>query len=308
MPRKTYTAMHSIPSSPREREIQRVTLVGSLGNLLLTLFKFFAGIVGHSSAMLADAVHSLSDFATDIVVILFVKLAGRPSDCDHGFGHGKYETLATALIGLLLLGVGGMIFWNGATAIYTVCQGGRLAQPGRIALIAAFVSIMVKEALYQYTARRGRRLESPTMVANAWHHRSDALSSIGTSIGIGGALLLGPQWAVLDPLAAIVVSALIIRVALKLLLPCVDELLERSLPEEEEAFIRHTILSHPGVSDPHNLRTRRIGAYRAIEVHFRMDGQTTIHDAHAVTRAIEDALRDKFGANTIINTHVEPVK
>lgn len=294
--------------APREREIQRVTLAGSLGNLLLTLFKFFAGIVGHSTAMMADAVHSLSDFATDIVVILFVRWAGRPSDSDHAFGHGKYETLATALIGLLLLGVGGMIFWNGAMSVYTVCRGGQLAQPGHIALIAALVSIAVKEALYQYTARRGRRLDSPTMVANAWHHRSDALSSVGTTTGIGGALLLGPEWAVLDPLAAIVVSVLIVRVSLELLMPCVGELLEHSLPEEEEAFIRQTILAHQGVSDPHNLRTRRIGAYRAIEVHFRMDGQTTIQDAHAVTRSIEDALRDKFGQKTIINTHVEPVK
>lgn len=293
---------------PREREIRRVTLVGSVGNLMLTLFKFFAGIMGHSAAMVADAVHSLSDLATDVVVILFVRLAGRPSDRDHAFGHGKYETLATAVIGLLLLAVGCMIFWNGATAVYAVCRGEQLPVPGHVALVAALVSVATKELLYQYTARRGRKLHSQTMVANAWHHRSDALSSVGTALGIGGAVVLGPRWAVLDPLAAIVVSALIVHVAYKLLLPCVGELLEQSLPEAEEQYIRQVILSHPGVSDPHNLRTRRIGDYRAIEVHFRMDGNTTIHEAHAATRAIEDALREKFGRQTIINTHVEPVK
>ena len=269
---------------PREREIQRVTLLGSLGNLLLTLFKFFAGIVGNSAAMLADAVHSLSDFATDIVVVLFVRLAGRPSDKDHGFGHGIYETMATMIIGLLLLAVGLSVCWNGGHAVYAVCMGQKLPLPGNIALIAALASIAVKEALYQYTVHCGRRLDSPTVVANAWHHRSDALSSIGTAIGIGGALLLGPDWAVLDPIAAIIVSLLIMKVSLEL------------------------ILSYPGVSDPHNLRTRRIGAYRAIEVHFRMDGQTTINEAHATTRLIEDALRKRFGQKTIINTHVEPVK
>ena len=210
---------------PREREIQRVTLLGSLGNLLLTLFKFFAGIVGNSAAMLADAVHSLSDFATDIVVVLFVRLAGRPSDKDHGFGHGKYETMATMIIGLLLLAVGLSVCWNGGHAVYAVCMGQKLPLPGNIALIAALASIAVKEALYQYTVHCGRRLDSPTVVANAWHHRSDALSSIGTAIGIGGALLLGPDWAVLDPIAAIIVSLLIMKVSLELILPCVGELL-----------------------------------------------------------------------------------
>lgn len=300
------TETYATPS--REREIARITLLGSIGNLALTLFKFFAGIVGHSAAMVADAVHSLSDFATDIVVILFVRLAGRPSDKDHGFGHGKYETLATALIGVLLLAVGLTIFWNGSWSIYAFCQGHPLPQPEWVALAAAGMSIVVKEILYQYTRIRGEQLQSSTMVANAWHHRSDALSSIGTLVGIGGAILLGEQWAVLDPLAAILVSFLIIKVAYDLLVPCIGELLEHSLPESEEMCIREVILQHPGVSDPHNLRTRRIGHYRAIEVHFRMDGNTTIHEAHAVTRSIEDALRAKFGPQTIINTHVEPVK
>lgn len=292
----------------RERQIYRVTLAGSVGNLLLMLFKFFAGIVGGSAAMVADAVHSLSDFATDIVVICFVRIAGRPCDASHDFGHGKYETLGTAVIGLALLCVGAGIFWNGTSSVYAFVQGTPLKRPGDIALAAALLSIITKEILYRYTAAVGRRLCSSVMVANAWHHRSDAFSSIGTALGIGGAMMLGPDWRVLDPLAAIVVSVFIIRAGFGQLMPCIDELLEKSLPEKDERFIEKIILAHPGVSDPHNLRTRRIGTYCAIEVHFRMDGRTTIDEAHAATRTIEDRLRRHFGQATIINTHVEPLK
>lgn len=292
----------------REKGIRKVTLMGSLGNLVLLLFKFFAGIMGNSAAMMADAVHSLSDFATDLVVLLFVRLAGKPQDADHSSGHGKYETLATALIGMMLLGVGAMIFWNGAELAYGVCMGEHLPQPGYIALVAAIASVVVKELLYQYTAHASRKFRSKVMLANAWHHRSDALSSLGTMLGIGGAVLLGPSWRVLDPLAAILVSLLIIRMALKLMVPCVDELLEKSLPPEDEQFICDVIRSCEGAYDPHNLRTRRIGKYCAIEVHFRMDGNTTVEKAHAVTRTIERQLYERFGYDALINTHVEPLK
>ena len=170
--------------SSREKGIYKVTIVGSIVNFLLLVFKFFAGIAGHSAAMLADAVHSLSDFITDIVVIVFVRIAGKPEDKGHDYGHGKYETLATAIIGLLLLCVGFGIFWNGASSIYTFLQGGQLESPGVVALVAALVSIVSKEILYQYTVIQGKKLNSQAVVANAWHHRSDALSSIGTAIGI----------------------------------------------------------------------------------------------------------------------------
>lgn len=226
----------------RERQIYRVTVVGSVVNLLLLLFKFFAGATARSSAMLADAVHSLSDFVTDVVVLLFVRISAKPEDEDHDFGHGKYETLATAIIGLLLLVVGFGIFWNGATAVYAYAQGATLPQPGMLALWAALLSIVSKEALYWYTVVAGRRLRSPSVVANAWHHRSDAFSSVGTAAGIAGAILLGERWRVLDPLAAVVVSFFIMRVAVKLLRPCLDELLERSLPAATEDEIEQIIL------------------------------------------------------------------
>ncbi len=292
----------------REAGIYRVTLVGSVVNLLLFVFKFVAGILGHSAAMLADAVHSLSDFVTDIIVIVFVRISSKPEDEGHDYGHGKYETLATAIIGLILLFVGFGILWNGATSIWDFWQGGELKEPGMLALWAALASILFKELLYQYTVLKGRRLNSQAVVANAWHHRSDALSSIGTAVGIGGAILLGEQWLVLDPLAAVVVSLFIMKVAIQLLVPCVEELLEKSLPAEVEEKIKQEILAFPGVTSPHHLRTRRIGSSYAIEVHIRMDGQITLEEAHHTATAIENRLKSEFGSRTYINIHVEPVK
>lgn len=292
----------------REKGIYRVTVVGSIVNFLLLLFKFFAGIAGHSAAMLADAVHSLSDFVTDIIVIVFVRISAKPQDEGHDYGHGKYETLATALIGLFLLFVGVGIMWNGATSIYHFLRGGTLQQPGMLALVAALVSIVFKEVLYQYTVFKGRKLNSQAVIANAWHHRSDALSSIGTALGIGGAILLGSHWRVLDPAAAVIVSFFIMRVAVKLLIPCVEELLEKSLPAAVEKEILETILSVPGVSSPHHLRTRRIGSYCAVEVHVRMDGNISLEEAHSKATAAEMKLKELLGKGTLVNIHVEPVK
>ena len=294
--------------SSREKGIYKVTIVGSIVNFLLLVFKFFAGIAGHSAAMLADAVHSLSDFITDIVVIVFVRIAGKPEDKGHDYGHGKYETLATAIIGLLLLCVGFGIFWNGASSIYTFLRGGQLESPGVVALVAALVSIVSKEILYQYTVIQGKKLNSQAVIANAWHHRSDALSSIGTAIGIGGAILLGDHWRVLDPVAAVVVSFFIMKVSVRLLIPCVDELLEKSLPEDVEKEIEQTVLYFPGVSQPHHLRTRRIGNYYAIELHVRMDGKITLEEAHSTATAIENKLKEMFGKGTHVGIHVEPTK
>ena len=297
--------MEELDSRTRERKIYKVTIAGSITNLLLLVFKFAAGIIGQSAAMIADAVHSLSDFITDIIVIIFVKIANKPQDKDHDFGHGKYETLATAIIGLVLFFVGAGIFWNGAKSIWGFLHGQALEEPGMIALWAALISIVSKEALYQYTRIAGEKMNSKSVVANAWHHRSDALSSIGTAIGIGGAILLGEKWRVLDPIAAVVVSFFIIKVAYKLFKPCIDELIEASLTEKQ---ITDILLSFPEVSSPHNLRTRRIGNNCAMDVHVRMDGKMTVEQSHAVTREMETRLKELLGSGAFISIHVEPAK
>ena len=295
-------------SVQREREICSVTIWGSVVNLLLLIFKFVAGIVGNSAAMVADATHSLTDFITDIIVIAFVRISSRPEDSNHDYGHGKYETLATAVIGLILLLVGMGLFYNGASAIAGVLRGNQLDSPGIIALWAALASIVLKELLYHITRIVGQRHNSQAVIANAWHHRSDAFSSIGTLVGIGGAMLLGDKWTILDPLAAVVVSFFIFKVSLQLVKPCIDELVEKSLPKQTEDRILAIVATFPQVSSPHHLRTRQIGNIVAIELHIRMDGTMSLKDAHDITRRIETALRTEFGDSTHIGIHMEPVK
>ena len=260
----------------REDEITRVTLAGSVVNLLLVGLKALAGVAGHSAAMVSDAVHSLSDFVTDIVVLVFVRVSARPQDEGHDYGHGKFETLATLFIGLALAAAAVGIVVSGATKLASWLQGEDLPSPGKIALWAALISIITKEILFQYTRIKGRKLNSPALEANAWHHRSDALSSIGAAIGIGGAIVLGERWTVLDPLASIVVGAMLVKVAWDLLGPSFGELTDSSLPTDMEQEMLRIISAVEGVEDPHNLRTRRIGNHIAAEVHIRLDGKLTL--------------------------------
>ena len=292
----------------REKQIYRVTIVGSIANFFLLVFKFVAGILGQSSAMIADAVHSLSDFVTDIIVLVFVKVSAKPKDTGHDYGHGKYETLATVIIGIVLLIVGTGIFWTGLNQILAFYRGEKLESPDLIALIAALVSIVVKEILYRYSVIVGHKVQSQAVVANAWHHRSDAFSSIGTALGIAGAIFLGKDWRVLDPIAAVVVSVFIVKVSIQLLIPCLNDLLERSLPEEIEKEIITIIDEDSQIKDPHNLRTRRIGSDFAIEVHIRLQPDMTVKEAHVVATGIENRLRAKYGLRTHVAVHVEPVK
>ena len=292
----------------REDEIARVTVAGSVVNLLLVGLKAFAGVAGHSAAMVSDAVHSLSDFVTDIVVLVFVRVSARPQDEDHDYGHGKFETLATLLIGLALAAAAIGIVVGGAVKLARWLQGEDLPAPGKLALWAALVSIVVKELLFQYTRWKGRHLQSRALEANAWHHRSDALSSIGAAIGIGGAILLGDRWTVLDPLASIVVGAMLMKVAWDVLKNSVNELTESSLPEETEREIEEIITSFPDVTDPHNLRTRRIGSRIAVEAHIRMDGDLPLKEVHARASDIERKLRERFGADTHVTLHTEPAE
>ena len=292
----------------REKEIYKVTMVGSAGNVALLTFKFIAGVMGHSSAMIADAVHSLSDFVTDVVVLAFVHMSAKPQDETHDYGHGKYETFASFIIGLALLAAATVIIVTGVAKVIDWVDGKQLSAPGWLALAAAVISIIVKEILYRYTVNSGNTLDSQALVANAWHHRSDALSSIGTTVGIGGAILLGNRWTVLDPLASVVVGAILVKVSINLLRSTVGELTEHSLSSNVEKEIVDIISSFPDVSEPHNLRTRRIGNRYAIEAHVRMDGSVPLTVAHDRATAIEQLLRDRFGKQTHITIHMEPTK
>ena len=290
----------------RARQIYKVTLVGGVVNVVLLLFKFVAGILGHSAAMVADAVHSLSDFVTDIIVLVFIRISGQPQDKSHDYGHGKYETLAMTLIGVALLAVAIGILYSGAVNIVLWAQGETLEAPGMLALWAALLSIIMKEGVYQYSIVKARRLNSQAVEANAWHHRSDALSSVGTAVGIGGAIMLGQRWTVLDPVASVVVGAFIVKVAVQLLRDGIGDLMERSLPDEVENEILSLAASVPGVDNPHDLRTRRIGNHYAIELHILMDGNISLCEAHDKASEVEEVLRQHYGKETHIAVHVEP--
>lgn len=295
-------------SDRRIDDICRITWLGAFVNLLLVAVKFAAGIAGLSAAMVADAIHSLSDLATDAIVIIFVKLSNKPADSDHDYGHGKYETFATLIIGTLLAIVGIGMMWGGGEKILDILSGTMIPTPGWTAFAAGIASIVAKETIFQYTMHAARRTHSNTLAANAWHHRSDALSSVGTCAGIGGAIILGNDWVILDPLAAVVVSVIVTVSALKIMRTAVNELLEKSLPENIERDIIDIVAEDTILQNVHHLRTRAIGSIYTIDMHVRMPGDMTLSDAHRHTILLEQRLRQAYGKGTIINIHIEPLK
>lgn len=290
----------------REKEIRNITLWGAFVNVVLTAFKILAGVLGRSAAMIADGIHSLSDLMSDAVVLIFTRISSKGQDRDHSFGHGKFETLATLVISLILVVVGVDLMSSGVRSILEVIDGKTLERPGYISLVAAALSIVAKEILYHATVKVGRKTGSTAVIANAWHHRSDALSSIGALAGIGGAFVLGGKWTVLDPLASCAISVAIIVVAVKIAMPSLAELLETSLPEEIEDEIVATASSVKGVNDVHELKTRRNGMAFIIDAHIAVNPDMSVVEAHDIATDVENALRERFGRETQINIHVEP--
>ena len=290
----------------REKAIRRVTVLGAAVNIMLTAIKILAGIFGRSAAMVADGVHSLSDLLSDFVVLVFTHISSKGRDKGHSFGHGKFETLATSLVSLLLIVVGAKMMASGIESIIAVFSGEVLPRPGYIALAAALISIVAKEIIYRMTAKVGEDYGSQVVIANAWHHRSDALSSIGSLLGIGGAIVLGEKWTVLDPIVSCCISVAIIIVALKIGMPALSELLDASLPEAVEAEIVRIAESVDGVMDIHDLKTRKNGVSVIIEAHILVDASLSIVEAHDVSSRVEDALTARFGPETQVSIHVEP--
>lgn len=283
-----------------------ITKVAILVNILLTGFKFIAGVLGNSSAMIADATHSLSDFMTDIAVIAGLKISEKPRDSTHNYGHGKIETLAAAFIGFVLVVIAFGIFWGGLQKIFAFFNGETLPTPSLIALIAAVLSIVLKEWLYRYTMIYATNLKSDALTANAWHHRSDAFSSIGTMFGIGGAILLGGNWVILDPIAAVVLSFFILKVAFEISYKNLNELLEASLDSETYKSIEEILITTEGVLGFHELKTRKIGSAMAADVHIEVDPDLNIVDAHEISTQVEDRLKEICGKNGYFSIHIEP--
>lgn len=292
----------------RERKIYIVTAVGSVVNILLVIFKFLAGFIGKSSALVADAVHSLSDLITDLIIIVFVKKASKPIDHIYEYGHGKYETFATLIIGVILVIVGLGIMITGIEDCVKFFQGERGPRPRIIALIAVLLSIILKEGAYRYTLSEGKKIKSPVLIANAWHHRSDAFSSVAALIGIAGSMFLGEDGLIFDPLATILVSFYICKSGYDVIKPSIDELLEKALPLETEKEIRIILKSVEGIEGIHNLKTRKIGNRIAIEAHAEMDGKISLEKAHQIASMAEKKIKKKYGVKTHIGIHMEPKK
>ena len=296
------------PISLKERAhvARRVTWIGIAWNVVLITIKFLAGIFGKSSALIADAFHSVSDFGTDIAVLLSVRLANRPVDETHHYGHGKIETLASIVISLFLFFVAVGIMIDSGVQIYHFMHGKPLERPGLIALMAAILSIIIKEGLYRYTLKHGKRIKSNALIANAWHHRSDALTSVAVSLGIAGANLLGRHFVILDPIAAFLVALFILNFVRSSFKESINELLEASLGQEENQKILDVVRQTPGVFYPHQLRTRRIGNTIAIEITIKVDPTLSIVQAHDIATKVENRLREEFGKDIFVSTHIEP--
>ena len=290
----------------RTSKVTFVTLVGSVVNIVLTVFKILAGIMGRSTAMIADGIHSLSDLLSDIIVIVFVKISSKGRDKNHDYGHGKFETFATLIISLMLIVVAANLMSGGIGKIKAILGGEQVSSPGMIALWAAVASIVFKEALYHYTIIQGKALNSPMMIANAWHHRSDAMSSIGSLIGIGGAIFLGNKFVILDPVTGCVISIFIFVMAVRMSVPAIKELLDVSLPDEVEQQIVSTAKSIQGVIDLHELKTRREGPGIIMEGHLVLLSDISLKEAHNISKKVEESLRKEFGPETQISLHLEP--
>lgn len=290
----------------RTAKVTFVTLVGSVVNIILTVFKIFAGVLGRSTAMIADGIHSLSDLLSDIVVIVFVKISAKGRDKDHDYGHGKFETFATLIISLMLIVVAVNLMSGGINKIRQILDGGEVSSPEMIALWAAVASIVLKEILYRYTIIQGKALNSPMMIANAWHHRSDAFSSVGSLLGIAGAIFLGDKFVILDPITGCVISIFILVMAVKMSVPAIKELLDVSLPDDVEEKIEATAKSVKGVVDLHELKTRREGPGIIMEGHLVLDSEISLKEAHDISKKVEESLRKEFGTETQISLHLEP--
>lgn len=287
-------------SDPEDRQIRRVTSVTITGNVVLSALKLAAGLFGHSGAMISDAVHSLSDVATTIVAYVGVRLSRHKPDEEHQYGHERIESLATLILGLLLAITGVGIGYKG---IINIAEGTALPVPGAIALIAAAVSIAVKEAMYWYTRHYARLLHSEAFMADAWHHRSDAFSSIGSLVGIAGARLGYP---IMDSLASVVICVFILRVSVSMMKDALSQMLDTSRGPEYEAEMAAFVRNQPGVISVDMLHTRRFGNKTYVDLEISADGDMSLREAHDIAERVHDGIEGTYDNIKHVMVHVNP--
>ena len=288
-------------TDPRITMVTRAGWVGLVCNLLLAVFKGAAGIFGHSQAVLADALHSVSDIVTDIAVIFGAHFWSAPADEDHPHGHGRIETLITVVIGIALYSVAVGL---GVHAIRGLREAPAIA-PSAVALVAALASIIVKEALYRWTAMMGRKANSSALVANAWHHRSDAFSSVPAALAVA-ATLIDPEWAVVDRVGAVVVCLLILQAAWRILRPAIDQLIDAGAPASDRQRIEKLALQVDGVEAAHAVRTRYVGSDLAVDLHVEVDGGLSVAEGHDIAVAVRRKLLEEGPDVTDALVQIEP--
>ncbi|SFX00752.1 cation diffusion facilitator family transporter [Marinospirillum alkaliphilum] len=282
------------------RAAHKVTLIGMVVNALNAIAKILVGFWANSAALVADGIHSLSDLLSDFLVLGATHFGRQKPDQDHPYGHDRYETLATLLLGAILIAVAGALVWDSLTRLL---HAGELMTPGAIALLVAVASILSKEWIYRYTLRIARKINSKLLEANAWHHRTDSLSSIVVFVGIGGALL-GFPW--LDQLAAVIVGIMVARIGIKLIWNSLKELVDTALPDEETQKIREIARSVPGVRDVHHLRTRTMGSRSLLDIHLQVAPYASVSEGHEIGVWVARQLRDEFEHISDVTFHIDP--
>lgn len=285
----------------REAYVRKVTWVGLLINITLTGIKFAAGYFGRSQALIADAIHSLTDTTTDVAVIAGSHFWSRPPDESHPYGHRRLETLVTVFIGLMLAAAGIGIGWDAISTLHEKDS----SPPGWIAMLAAMISILTKEILYRWTVLAGKRVKSPALAANAWHHRSDAISSLPVLVAVGGALIF-PSWSFLDHVGAVVVSIFIMHAALKIIWPGISELVDAGAPQDIQKKITNIACNNPGVQEVHKVRTRYISTSIQVDLHIVVDGSISVRQGHAIADAVENQILDSIPNVLGVTIHVDP--
>ncbi|MFV2072905.1 MAG: cation diffusion facilitator family transporter [Thermoanaerobaculales bacterium] len=288
---------------PGASEVRRAGWVGLLCNLMLSVVKVVAGIVGNSQAVVADALHSLTDSLTDIAVILGVRYWTAPADEEHPHGHGRIETLVTVVIGVTVGMVAVGMGWKAILSLRHRPESG----PAVIALAAALLSVVVKEVLYRWTAKIGHRVHSPALVANAWHHRSDAISSIPAALAVAAALI-HPAWAIVDRIGAIVVCAFILQASWSILRPALDQLIDAGAPAAERRHIEELACDVDGVEAAHAVRTRYVGARLAVDMHVEVDGGLSVGEGHAIAKAVKTRLIEEGPHVVDVVVQIEPFR
>ena len=299
---KSISSINASPPENFEAVATKVTLVSIIGNMLLSCFKLLAGIIARSGAMISDAIHSASDVFSSIIVIMGVKLSSRESDKEHPYGHERFECVAAIILSVILLFTGFAIGANAMKDIFSVNYES-LAVPGKFALIAAVVSISSKESMYWYTRHYAKRIDSSALMADAWHHRSDALSSIGALIGIAGARMGFP---ILDPVASLVICFFIAKAALDIFKDAIDKMVDHSCDPEIENSIRTLAESQAGVKGIDFLQTRVFGNKIYVDIEISADGLLTLNDAHEIAEKTHDAIEKEFPKVKHIMVHVNP--